>query len=235
MVGLKNKSWQEAKIPAKIFLSYNHLILSLDQQLELLRIYNAQYWNNRITEEQFAAVSTASNQIQSLDNLKVLHVEFGSVARTFKAWYRIITDSASDREGLFRPDEKHLRYSAETSQYKPDIHLVNMNMLSYWNPNISRSVKEVRGWTKDKKRVLAHSEILSFCGMHGDLLEKMDGENLPYINLAGYEFVTDEKSSDWKEFSVSISRLIAGLKPTIHISLATRSMRDCAAPIILAQ
>jgi len=136
---------------------------------------------------------------------------------------------------LLKPDKERLRQLGNnTHQYKPGISLVRINLLSYWGLNYNRNVVEVREQAKIRGEFLAHSEILSTYGLHNELLKKMDGKSLPYVDLAGYEFKTYAKDSEFK-VAICLNQLALSRVPSLYANLATNRTKNRAAPIILAQ
>jgi hypothetical protein len=184
--------------PDAHFDRYNHLLLSLGDQLERLRRYNAKYWDNRLTDEQLAAVDTSSDHTQSVDDLEILHVDFGSPEQNVEMWWKVIvgTQPKNWRWDELKLDPEHLSVlSRNTKTYEPGIHRVRINLVAHWEPEDGRTIEEVREGAKGTDEILAHSEVMSAYGLHDALLREQDGENLPYSDMSGFEVTVPGDSS----------------------------------------
>ena len=173
------------------FERYVPMLLSLDEQQELLVRYNREYWGSRFTYEQLheLSVDTTRDHVQSVDDLEILHVEFGSIEETVEMWWKVFVGEQPDSwrwDGL-KLDTEHIRFSPNTTKYEPGVHRVRINLVAHWEPEDGRTVDEVRKQASDTHEILAHSEVLSAYGLHSALLREQDGDNLPYADMAGYE------------------------------------------------
>ncbi len=170
------------------FDRYNHLLLSLDDQLDRLRSYNREYWDNRLTDEQLAAVDTSGDLPQHASDLTTFHVQFDSLEETVEMWWRV---HVGEQPKHWRWDElklnsEHLRLlTSNVRQYEPGIHRVRINLVANWEPENGRTVEEVRDGAKGTGEILAQLEVLSAYGIHSELLREQDGENLPYSDMPG--------------------------------------------------
>jgi hypothetical protein len=128
------------------FDRYNHLLLSLDEQMELLRRYNTQYWDNRLTDDDFSLVYSGADleHTQRVDDLNVLHVEFDSPEETVEMWWRVMVGEQPKnwRWDELKLDPEHLRVlGCNTKSYEPGIHLVRINLVAHWEPEDGRTIK----------------------------------------------------------------------------------------------
>jgi hypothetical protein len=168
---------------------YGNHLLSLDEQLVRIRDYNALYWDGRFSDEELLAISTESSHTQGIDDLEILHVEFGSLAETIEMWWKVFVGEqpAYWRWDEFKPDPKHLRLNRNTRSYKPGIHRVRIDLVAHWQPDTGRTLEEVRQRAKGRDEVLAQTEVMSAYGIHSELLREQDGKNLPYSDIPGTE------------------------------------------------
>lgn len=182
------------------FFRYAHLLLSLEDQLKLIDRFNTELWDHALTDDQFAAIATASNHAQAFGNIEVLHVELGSPMETFEAWAKVLQASHPNfwRGNSINPGYKIRLLRGNTVKYESGIHRVCLDLGAHWEPENGRTVDEVRIQAKAAKEKLAHGEGLSAYGLHSDLLQKTDGTNLPYPDLAGYE-VKASGDSEWRD------------------------------------
>jgi len=173
------------------FDRYNAMLLSLDNQLAKLRIYNEVYWNNVLTDEHFfeLAFSAAhSEHEQRVDDLLLLYVDFGSPEATFEAWWKVLcgTQPGNYRWEQLRTDTEHLKLHDRARTYDLGIHVVHINLVAHWEPKDGRNVVSVREQAETNDELLAHAEAMAAYGLHPELLREQNGENLPYVDLAGY-------------------------------------------------
>lgn len=170
------------------FVRYKHLLLSLGNQLERLRYYNSTYWDNRLTDEQLAAVDTTGDITQWVDDLTTFHVHFDSLVETIEMWWRVYI---GEQPSLWRWDElkldtEHLRLLASNVHwYEPGIYRIRINLAAHWDPKSSNNVEDAREQAKGSNETLAHLEVLSAYGLHRELFREQDGRNLPYSNIPG--------------------------------------------------
>lgn len=170
------------------FDRYNHLLLSLNDQLECLRRYNQQYWDNRLTDEQLAAVDTSAAVTQRVDDLTTFHVQFDSLEETVEMWWRVFVGEQPDhwRWNGLELDAEHLRLlDSNVHNYEPGIHRVRIDLVARWEPEDGRTLEEVRNGAKSTGEILAQLEVLSAYGLHSELFREQDGENLPWTDMAG--------------------------------------------------
>jgi len=171
-------------------------LLNLETQLNLLSEFNSRFWNNQLSEEQFevfeeevARLDSADAHQQSVDDLEILYVDFGSPEQNVEMWWKVIAGTQPNawRWDSLQTDAEHLRLAGCAKQYEPGIHRVRLNLVAHWDPQAGRSVDQVRDQAARQGKTLAHAEVLAAYGLHGQLLRQMDGQNLPYADLAGYE------------------------------------------------
>lgn len=170
------------------FDRYNHLLLSLDDQLKRLRRFNAMYWDNRLTDEQFAAVDASGHIAQKVNDLTSLHVQFDSLEETVEMWWRAYVGEQHKhwRWSELQVDAGHLRrITSNVRHYEPGIHKVRINLVAHWEPKAGRTLEEVRDLAKSRGEILAQLEVLSAYGLHSELFREQDAVNLPYSDMPG--------------------------------------------------
>ena len=168
------------------FGRYDHLLLSLPDQLARLREYNAKYWDNRLTDEDF--LSVFEDVVQSVSDLTILHVQFGSLEETAEMWWKVFVGEQPKhwRADELKLDSEHLRlFDSNVATYDPGIHIVRINLVAHWEPEDGRTIEEVREQAKQSGETLAGLEVMSAYGLHTELLREQDGENLPYSDMPG--------------------------------------------------
>lgn len=188
------------------FGRYANKLLPLWQQLNIIKQFNILHWDNVLTDEQLAAVDTSSDHAQSVDDLEILYVDFGSPEKNVEAWWKVLVGTQPNAwrwDGL-KTDRKKLRLDPNAKSYEPGIHRVRINLVSHWEPKDGRAVDEVRPQAKAAGEILAHAEAMAAYGLHAELLQEQDGENLPYVDLAGFQATvsgigawTDVPCLDW--------------------------------------
>lgn len=170
------------------FDRYSSMLLSLDDQLERLRRYNAKYWDNRLTDEQLAAVDTSGDVTQRACDLTTFHVQFDSLEETVEMWWRVYVGEQPKqwRWDELKLDSEHLRLlTSNVRQYEPGIHRIRIDLVAHWEPENRRTLEEVREQAKVSNETLAQLEVLSAYGLHSELFREQDGENLPYSDMPG--------------------------------------------------
>ena len=177
------------------------LLLSLEDQLNKLIDFNERFWGGLLTSEEFTAIDISSDHVQFVDDLEILYVDFGSPEKNIEMWWKAIAGNQPNAwrwDGL-KTDPKHLRLGSNTHLYDPGmrgIHRVCINLVANWEPEKGRSVLQVREQAARSGEYLAHAEVLAAYGLHDELLQRMDGENLPYADMAGFE-ATVPGSGPW--------------------------------------
>ncbi len=172
------------------FALFSELLLSPADQLERLRAYDEKYWGGAICEElKGFQLPDVGLHPQRVKDLRVLHVEFGSPGETLERWWQVIsaTQPGSWRSGDLQSDSAHLGLHSQARHYPPGIHVVRLDLAAHWEPEAGRTLVDVYARVREAGEKLAHGEILSACGLHPDLVREMDGENLPFVDLAGYQ------------------------------------------------
>lgn len=171
------------------FDAYTSKLLPLWQQLNLLKQFNVLHWDNILTEEEIDAVDTSSDHVQSVDDLEILYVDFGSAEKNIEMWWRVLVANQPNNwrwDGL-KTDPENLRLTPNTKAYEPGIHRVRINLVAHWEPENGRTIDEVREQAKQTDEILAHAEVLAAYGLHAALLQEQDGENLPYADMPGFQ------------------------------------------------
>ena len=184
---------------------YNNLLWPLDGQVMLLRRYNAEYWNNRLTDKQLAAVDTSGDITQHASDLTTFHVQFNSLEETVEMWWRVYVGEQLKqwRWDELKFDSEHLRLlTCNIRQYEPGIHRIRINLVAHWEPKNGRTFKEIREGAKNTSEILAQLEVLSAYGLHTELFREQDGENFPYsympgIDVSGWGFSSCALCLNW--------------------------------------
>lgn len=171
------------------FTRRNSKLLPLLQQLNLLKQFNILHWDNVLTNGQFAAVNTSGDHVQSVDDLEILYVDFGSPNKNVEAWWKVLigTQPNAWRWDHLKTDPRNLRLDPNAKSYEPGIYRVRINLVAHWEPEKDRTIDEVRSEAKAAGEFLAHAEAMAAYGLHAELLQEQDGENLPQVDLAGYQ------------------------------------------------
>jgi hypothetical protein len=183
---------------------YKDQLLTTRQQLDVLREYNQRCWMGHFSEAELAAIDVSS-ELPELDNVPVLHAEFGSAWDTLDAWRKVymsdqtthfntLPDSRRDFNEFVRPHER-------TARYEPGLHIVHMDLTR--DQDTYHDMKEVYADVAEKPGLrLAHSEALALVGLHRVFRESAGGyarRKTPY--LPGYQarnvFVPDVQAGDW--------------------------------------
>jgi hypothetical protein len=174
------------------FDRYKPYLLSLDDQLNKLIEFNDQFWGGLLTSEEFTAIDIKMDHIQSVDDLEILYVDFGSPEENMEMWWKVIAASQPNawRWDELKTDANNLRLGSNTCHYNPGmrgIYRIRVNLVAHWEPEAGRSVSQVREQAAASGEVLAHAEVLAAIGLHDELLRQQDGTNLPYTDMAGFE------------------------------------------------
>lgn len=182
------------------FGNYTGMLLSLDQQLVLLREYNEKYWSGVITEDMFAAVNTASDHVQRFEDLEILYVQFGSDKETFENWVAVFK---GEHPNFCRGDSLNEGYDIRrlghnTRSYPVGIHRMHINLAAHWDPKKSTSVDDTLAEVKGSAENLAHGEVYAAYGLHTELFEQTDGTNLPWFDAAGYQVLASGED-EWRD------------------------------------
>jgi len=170
---------------------FTPLLHSLDEQLELLKSFDAQMPKSwRIPEAWYIDLSTASSHVQSVDDLEVLFVVRGPLERTWRYNWKLI-GLAQGRDYLqpFEVDKSHLHLDVNAVAYRPGIHRIRINLIDGWSqggPRLYRSVAKVGEDTAVDNRKLAGIEAIgAYALQNPKLLQMQDGKTLPYCYLTG--------------------------------------------------
>jgi hypothetical protein len=186
-----------AGVRDELFADFQPLLSSLDDQFQRIREFNHEFWGNALPPAALDNVDTATDHVQSVDDLEVLHVELGSPATTLDLWWTVIaqTQPRSSRWLGAVLDDEHLRLAESAAHYAPGIHRVRINLVANWCPATGRTVAQARAQARSRGQWLAHSEALAAFGLHPALLERVDGDALPFVDLAGFELRVPGDSS----------------------------------------
>lgn len=185
---------------------FNDKVLSVFDWLARLRHYNVTYWDNWLTDEQFAQAEAQLTAVPDDHEQRVrgaffFHVQFATFAETVEMWMKVFKGELPNSElwESLKFDEEHFRLHELAETYEPNtITLVHVNLVSYWEPEDGRTIKDdVRPQAKEAGEKLAQLELLSFWGVCTDLLMEQNGTDLPYTDMAGTE-VTVPGGDAWR-------------------------------------
>lgn len=225
------------------------LPLSLSKQLESLATFN-RAWGGIITKEQFAAVDTASDHVQTMGHLKILYVDFGSPSETMERYIRIISTQAGywnrkipgpngddpkyiesiHRWGWIKPDSNRVRLAKNTRQYEPGvIHVVDIDMSAVRENKVDRTLRLVNGQkTRGNSEIVAHGEALAAICQLITL-----GIKLPPTNISGYE-IRDFKDTEWKSIrNLCFCQLPNNQTAGLYLRPIKNSLAGFVTPLIL--
>jgi hypothetical protein len=179
----------EGKLPEDSqFDRFGGYLLSLDKQLERIARFDNDFWGGRIRQHtNLKDIDTTSDHIQRVDDLEVLYVDFGSPEDNVELWWKVLVGKQPNAWRYDGLKAEHLRLAATAHQYEPGVHRIRLNLVAHWEPEVGRTVQEVRQQAQANGETLAAAEVLAAYGLHDHLLQQMDGENLPYADLGGYE------------------------------------------------
>ncbi len=187
---LEHKSLDRSAEPDTRFDRFTQYLLSLEDQRNLLEVLDVSVWDGQIKSAGwFDKLDTASDHIQSVDDLEIFYIEFGSPEKNVEMWWRAFTANQPNvwRWAGLKTDAEHLRLHPEAHEYQPGIHRIRINLVANWEPQNGRSVLQIRERAAVSGETLAHAEVLAAYAVHDELLRQQDGENLPYADMAGFE------------------------------------------------
>jgi hypothetical protein len=188
-------------------VNYQDQLLTTREQLDVLRGYNQRYWNNHFKGTELTSLNV-TDEYPELDNVPIIHAEFGSAWETFIAWRGVFISSDITHWNTFafhtKEDfNKYVQTHEQTARYEPGLHIVHMDLTQ--DESTYRSMNEVYAHTEETPNVLlACSEGLALVGLHRALREPENGyarEKTPY--LPGYQvrdiFVPEARAGglDW--------------------------------------
>lgn len=229
-----------AKRDADPFESFASKVMSASDWMAVLRRYNTLYWDNRFTDEDFATAEAQLSEIgedhtQSVRGLFGFHVVFGSVKETVEMWMRVFKGELPNAElwDTLQFDEKHFRLHETALTYEPGIHLVHVNLVSYWEPKDGRTIDEVRPQAIAAKEHLAQLELLSIWGVLTDLFQCQNGTDLPFTDMAGTEItVPGSSASDAWRHVLYVFWYPENRKGWVHARWAVHRNQEWSAPVV---
>lgn len=172
------------------FDRYKPHLLGLEDQLNLWEVLDANVWNGQVKANGwFDSVDTTSNHIQSVDDLEIFYIEFGSPELNIEAYWKAIKVNQPNvwRYNGLKTDPEHFRLAPQARQYEPGIHRIRINLVAHWEPEDGRSVSQVRQQASLMSEAVAAAEVMAAYAVQYELLRQQDGRNLPYADMAGYE------------------------------------------------
>lgn len=169
------------------YVRYADKLLSLEAQFALIRRYNVSYWDGYFSDKELGAYSPKriSDHEQSVKDLEILHVQFGSLQETIEMWWKVFVGEQPGywRYKSLKLDSEHLKLLDSNVATYPakTITKVRINLVSL----IGLEDEEVREWASESGGTLAQAEVMSAYGLHTALFREQDGGNLPYSYMAG--------------------------------------------------
>jgi hypothetical protein len=185
-------------------VNYRDQLLTTREQLNVLRGYNQRHWGNRFNETEMLALNVTDERTE-LDNVPVIHAEFGSAWETFIAWTGIYMSRDTTHWNTLTPNTKkdfdhYIEPHEQTARYEPGLQIVHMDLTQ--DERTYHTMNEVYAHAEETPDVLlAHSEGLALVGLHRALRKPENGyarEKTPY--LPGYQtrdvFVPEARAGD---------------------------------------
>lgn len=172
------------------FTQFASLLYSLDEQKALLLRLNGQLpKEQRLPASWLTKLDTTSNHVQSVEDLEFFFVVLSTLEKTWNFNQKLIElTQPGIWDSGFGKDETQMRLDPNTVAYKPGIHRVRINLVDNWLPESGRSVDQVRFHASEGGKKLAGIEVIGAYGLQDPkLLQSLDGEALPYCNLAGLQ------------------------------------------------
>lgn len=173
------------------FAQYKQHLNSLAEQKALLVAFNSQAGDLAVPSRWLEVLSTSSRHTQSLENLEVFVVWCGTLERTLRYAMALmkfsqgkIWDSGFDKSvDRMRLHERAFAYD-EVGVYR-----VRVNLVDNWNPEKSRSVRDVYDLAAAKPDHLMTSVegVFAYALQKRELIRLQDGTNLPYTDCPGIQ------------------------------------------------
>jgi hypothetical protein len=161
--------------------------------------------------------------------------KIGGVQRTFDELYGCIqapTGFTKYSWPEFKSDAEHLRL-LDGRKHRPGIRWVAFDPFANWIwglPN-GHKVEDLWATGANAGNNFAASEVLNALLLCPDLLDRMDGQNFPYFDLAGYQYNWGLAEKAWS-CSPSFGRWDGGLRVELNIN-RIRDTRVCySAPTV---
>lgn len=227
----------EGKFPTDAgFDRYLSILRSPFESLRNLEWYNAKYWNNRFSTQDFSRAQdqltrVPSGHIQRVNDLIGFHVEFDSPAETFNMWIRVYQGElpilAVSPELKF--DDAHYHLQERTRIYKPGIHLIGIDLAAHWDPTGKSTLEDVMMLAGSEDEILAQLEVLSVYGVQTQLLVAQDGTNLPFAMMRGVRVFLPDSS---RNYNLCLFWDTATQKGVIGVKPASERMTYGASPVI---
>lgn len=174
--------------PARDFSRYDSYLLSLDDQLQRLKGLNKKLPKKLQVAARSLDLDTDTDHIQSVEDMEIFFIVLDTLEKTLAVNWEIIklTQPAVSRSD-FETDVANLRLGPNTRWYEPGIHRVRINLVDNWSPDGGRNIEQVRNRVAGTNTLLASVEPIGAYGLHDELFQQQDGENLPYVDLAGLQ------------------------------------------------
>lgn len=163
-------------IEGKIGFARYPYLLDPEEQFELILRYNQQYWGDYFSAEKletcFDGLSIDWENPKLINDLQILHVEFGSLEETVEMWWRVLVGEQhegcnEDRDVNFHPDIPFRLLDHNVQVYNPGVHVVRINLVpTVWKSEDCLTLDQVREHARERDQTLAHTEVMSAYGLH---------------------------------------------------------------------
>ncbi len=163
----------------------NALFVSPDQQITNLRQWMDFGHLQGFTEEDFDSVLEAKGKLPNPVGLTVpvLVPYLGKVGDTFDALWDVVESVYDEhwRNPGLKSDKRHLRLLEGIEHPGKCLRWEIINLGAHHEPKNGREVRNVRGAGS------AHAGVLAAVAHFPKWVEAMDGETVPYADIAGYQ------------------------------------------------
>jgi hypothetical protein len=178
-------------------------LISLDAQLANIRRWNIERGYG-FSSDELSAVDITPGGEQSLRRVDLLVPVSKDMAWAFDDLWGIASSQQADnwRNPDLKTDAAHLRVHPKATVYERGIHRVTLDLVAHHEPEDGRTVTEVREAATQSGETLAALEVLAAAAHFPEWVQAMDGEKVPYVDLAGYEYRlndSDESDEAWSD------------------------------------
>jgi hypothetical protein len=152
------------------FVEYRSLLLPIYQQWSLICRYNKQYWGEYFSDDELNAFrpKMEGNHEQSIEDLMILHVEFGSLQETIEMWLKVFIGEQPDHRHSKKFDgERYGLLPTHVATYPPKtITRVRINLVAHWDPELAHCSDDVLARAEVYDAIMAQAEVMSALGLH---------------------------------------------------------------------
>lgn len=178
-------------------------LISLDAQLANIRRWNTERGYG-FSNDELSAVDITPGGEQSLRRVDLLVPVSKDMAWAFDDLWGIAGSQQADnwRNPDLKTDAAHLRVHPKATVYERGIHRVTLDLVAHHEPEDGRTVTEVREAATQSGETLAALEVLAAAAHFPEWVQAMDGEKVPYVDLAGYEYRfndSDDSDEAWSD------------------------------------